>query len=77
MSLAIAKNANVNFQTLKKLWNNLEKREIVIKTRILGGAELYRINTANAVVKKLIELNNFLCWKDTGKEKLINAEQII
>lgn len=59
----IAKNANVNFQTLKKLWPQLEKDSIVIPTRTLGGISLYKINTTNPVVKKIIELNNFLCWE--------------
>jgi predicted transcriptional regulator len=61
----IAKNAEVNFQTLKKLWPQLEKTKFVIITRVLGGATLYRINIANPTVKKLIELNNFLCWQNT------------
>lgn len=69
----IAKNSNVNFQTLKKLWGDLEKRTIVVKTRMLGGAELYRINAANPVVKKLIELNNFLCWKNTDSSLEVQA----
>ncbi len=58
----IAKNAGVNFQTLKKLWPQLEQNKTVISTRTLGGITLYKINTANPVVKKLIELNSFLCW---------------
>ena len=59
----IAKNANINFQTLKKIWPQLEKNKIVISTRSLGVVVLYKINTANPVVKKIIELNNFLCWQ--------------
>lgn len=66
----IAKNADVNFQTLKKVWPQLEHNKIVVSTRTLGGNTLYKINTANPVVKKIIELNNFLCWKDVDhKEK--------
>ncbi len=65
----IAKNSEVNFQTLKKLWPQLEKNKIVIATRTLGGATLYKINTINPVVKKIIELNNFLCWQYAEKSK--------
>ena len=61
----IAKNAEVNFQTLKKLWPQLEETKFVVVTRTLGGATLYRINTTNPTIKKLIELNNFLCWQNT------------
>lgn len=69
----IAKNADVNFQTLKKLWPQLEQNKIVVVTRTLSGATLYRINTANSIVKKIIELNNFLCWQRAEKEEEILA----
>lgn len=64
----IAKNANVNFQTLKKIWPQLERNRIVVSTRTLGGNVLYKINIANPVVKKIIEFNNFLSWRD-GEQK--------
>ena len=67
----IARNAGVNFQTLKKLWPKLEKNKLITRTRTLGGITLYKINTINPVVKKLIELNNFLCWKQTEKKEEI------
>ena len=63
----IASNSNVNFQTLKKLWPKLKEDRIVVSTRTLGGAILYKINTNNPVVKKLIELNHFLCWEHSEK----------
>ena len=59
----IAKNADVNFQTLKKLWPKLEQDKIVVSTRTMAGSALYKININNPVVKKLIELSNFLCWE--------------
>ncbi len=65
----IAKNADVNFQTLKKLWPRLEKEKIVIATRVLVGATLYKINVQNPVVQKIIELNNFLCWSDAERRE--------
>ena len=69
----IAKNANVNFQTLKKVWPQLEQNKIVVFTRTLGGNVLYKINITNPVVKKIIELNNFLCWGNVQKEQEITA----
>ncbi len=63
----IASNSNVNFQTLKKLWPKLEQDRIVVSTRTMAGTILYKINVNNPVVKKLIELNNFLCWEYAGK----------
>lgn len=63
----IASNSNVNFQTLKKLWPKLEQDKIIISTRTLAGTTLYKININNGVVKKLIELNQFLCWEYAEK----------
>ncbi len=63
----IASNSNVNYQTLKKLWPKLEQDRIIISTRTLAGTTLYKINTNSPVVKKLIELNNFLCWEYATK----------
>lgn len=70
----IAKNANVNFQTLKKLWSRLEQSKMIVSTRTLGGATLYKINVSNPVVQKLIELNNFLCWQYAEKTEEVPAQ---
>lgn len=67
----IAKNAQVNFQTLKKLWPHLEQSKMIVSTRVLGGITLYKINVNNTVVQKLIELNNFLCWQYAEKTEEI------
>ena len=48
-------------------WAKLKKDKMVIATRIRSGTTLYKINTLNPVVKKLIELNNFICWNNAGK----------
>lgn len=63
----IAKNANVNFQTLKKLWPQLEEDGTVVSTRTVAGTTLYKINIKNPIVEKIIELNNFLCWEYAEK----------
>ena len=57
---------------LKKLWTKLEQDRIVISTRTIAGALLYKtllykINNNNPVVKKLMELNDFLCWEYAEK----------
>ena len=69
----IAKNAKVNFQTLKTIWPQLEQNGTIILTRTLGGATLYKINTTNPVVQKLIELNTFLGWELAEKEQEVVA----
>lgn len=69
----IAKNANVNFQTLKKLWPQLEEDRIVVPTRTVAGTTLFKINIQNPIVEKIIELNNFLCWEYAEKEQEVEV----
>ena len=67
----IARNSGVHFQTFQKLWPRLLKEKIVVATRVLTGITLYKVNIQHPVVKKLIELNNFLCWEYAGKVEAI------
>jgi len=48
----IANLSAVGYSTLKLFWNRLEKEKIVANTRIIGKAKMYRLNLANAVVRK-------------------------
>ena len=43
--------------TMEKVWEKLNKTKIIIKTRTVGRAELYRLNKQNPKVKALIELD--------------------
>lgn len=65
----IAENADVHYQTLKKVWRRLEKATIVTETRVLSGSTLYRLNLSNPAVQKLIELNEALCWQEVPREE--------
>ncbi len=53
----IAKNSGVSYSTLQTFWNNLEKNNIVIKTRRVGKSDLYKLNTSNPAVKQLLKLD--------------------
>lgn len=62
----IAKNSGVGYSTLQTFWNNLERNNIVIKTRRIGKSDLYKLNTDNPAVKQLLKLD----WNFTkGSEK--------
>ncbi|MBI4141146.1 hypothetical protein HY485_04890, partial [Candidatus Woesearchaeota archaeon] len=62
--------AGVGYSTLKMFWNELEKRKIVVKTRTIGKAKLYKLNTRNIVVQQFKKLY----WMTTEKQA---TEQII
>lgn len=48
----IANLSEVGYSTLKLFWSKLEKEGLVIKTRTVGKAKMYRLNLANPVIKK-------------------------
>ena len=48
----IAKGSKVGYATLKLFWKRLEQENIVIQTRIVGKAKMYRLHLAHPVVKK-------------------------
>jgi predicted transcriptional regulator len=63
----IAKNSGVHFQTFQKIWPGLVKKGFVVRTRKLGNSSLYKINKGNAIMQKLIELDDFLCKQYSNK----------
>ena len=56
----IANNSGVSWRTVHRIFPKFIKNNIAIKTRMIGRAQLYKINDKNESVKKLIELFNKL-----------------
>jgi len=52
----LAENAGIGWTTLHRIFPIFEKNLIVIKTREVGRAKLYKLNQKNTEVKKLILL---------------------
>ena len=71
----LAEQCGVGRTTLYRIWDRLLTYHIVIPTRIIGKAKLYKLNTKNAGIQKLIELDNLLVKQDlrrrAGKTKLL------
>ncbi|MFO8016266.1 MAG: helix-turn-helix domain-containing protein [Candidatus Woesearchaeota archaeon] len=63
----IAENAGIGWTTLHRIWDNLVRIGIVKHTRNIGKAKLFRLNTENAAVKKLIEVYDTLLAQETRK----------
>ncbi|HLD87040.1 MAG TPA: helix-turn-helix domain-containing protein [Candidatus Nanoarchaeia archaeon] len=60
----IAENSGVGRATLYRIWDNLTENEIIIPTRQIGKAKLFKLNTKNKKVQKLIELDNMLTLEE-------------
>jgi len=56
----IANNSGVSWRTVHRIFPRFIRNNMVTKTRLIGRAQLYRINDKNESVKKLIELFNKL-----------------
>ncbi|MEK6892515.1 MAG: hypothetical protein AABX25_04980 [Nanoarchaeota archaeon] len=72
----IAENSGIGRATLYRMWDNLIKNNIIIHTRNIGKAKLFKLNTSNTKIKKLIEIYDMLILeelktKDKKEENLI------
>lgn len=59
----IAKNANVGYATLMRIWSNLEKNKIVVQSRVVGKAKMYKLNKSNTAVQYFVKMY----WDITSK----------
>ena len=70
----IARNSNVSWTKLHQFWNDLIKKNIVAKTRRIGRAEMYKLNTKSLLVKKLIDadiqFSKALARKEVESQKI-------
>jgi len=63
----LAENANIGRATLYRIWGTLIKNKIIIHTREIGKAKLYKLNTENPKIKKLMELDDMLILDELKK----------
>jgi len=61
----IASLSGVGYSTLKLFWNKLEKEGIIINTRIIGKAKMYKLNLTNPIIKKFRDF-----YWETTKQKV-------
>ncbi len=61
----IASLSGTGYSTLKIFWDKLEKEGIVVNTRIVGKAKMYKLNLANPVTKKFRDF-----YWETTKQKV-------
>jgi len=52
----IAEGAEIGRTTLFRIWEDLIKVKVILPTRQIGNAKLFRLNQSNPLVKKMIEL---------------------
>ena len=51
----IARYSKAGYTTLKEIWREFKEKKIVVQTRVVGKAKMYRLNLKNLVVNKFID----------------------
>jgi hypothetical protein len=67
----IAKGSDLSRGTLFNVWPGLEALELVVQTREVGRARMYKLNKKNPIARKLIELDDAI--SDFYASKHINS----
>ncbi len=70
----IAKNACVSYTNLQNILPDLIKKEIIIETRKIGKARMFRLNTENVIAKELTKMHWFIIKTVTAKEQGLKTE---
>lgn len=70
----IAEGAGINRVTLFRMWNNIIKSKIIVHTRDIGNAKLYKLNMDNSQVKVLMDLFDKIINVDFQEEKQIKKK---
>ena len=71
----ISENSNIGWTTLHRIWDKLEKFELVIFTREIGRAKLFKLNEENQSVKALIRLYDTLLHQETENKHLHEGDK--
>ena len=71
----IAEGAGVGWTSFQRAWKLLLKNEAVIPTRIIGKAKLFKLNTENITIKKIVRLHWEILKAETNKS--LKEEKVV
>ena len=64
----MAENAGIGRATLYRIWDNLIDNEIIMHTRNIGKAKLFKLNMENKKIQKLIDIYDMLTIEELKKQ---------
>lgn len=73
----IARGAEVGWSAFTKIWRKLLEKNLVIATRTIGNAKLFRLNRKNPFVQKLIKLDAELTKLETDNMLNVLKKSVI
>ena len=74
--IEVARGAKVGWSSFTNVWKKLLDKKIIIETRTIGNAKLFKLDKENLFVKKIIKLDWELTKSETEKlssKKLVEA----
>lgn len=72
----VARGAKVGWSAFTRIWKKLLEKEIILPTRQIGNAKLFKLNKKNPFVARIIKLDWELTKLETNKlikKKMIKA----
>ena len=63
----VARGAGVGWSAFTRIWAKLLEKEIILPTRAIGNAKLFKLNKKNIFVEKLIKFDLELTKIETDK----------
>ena len=63
----VARNSGVGWSAFTRVWKQLLEKNIIVPTRTIGNAKLFKLNKENPAVQKLIKLDWELTKYETDK----------
>lgn len=71
----IAEGSHAGWTSFTRAWKELEKRKVVAHTRDIGRAKLYKLNTEDPTVQKLVKLHWEIIKAET--DKLLSKKKVL
>jgi len=71
----IAEGSNVGWTSFTRAWKELGRKKVVVHTRDIGRARLYKLNAEDPTVQKLVKLH----WEiiKTETDKMLSRKRVI
>ena len=54
----VARGAGVGWSAFTKIWEHMLAKKIIVPTRTIGNAKLFRLNNENLIVQKLVKIDS-------------------
>jgi len=71
----IAEGSNVGWTSFTRAWKELEKKKVVVHTRDIGRAKLYKLNTEDPTIQKLVKMHWEIIKAET--DKMLSRKRVI